>query len=182
VINARYGKPGFVNPSGVGIGEAYLVRGATDLAGRRFNLNQVGSESLPGVIFTGPRTESNDETYGISTVFLSSDADGDNLGELWFGVPFTNSVVRDPRQNNVRDTRRNIEREGMFVNGGVVCVSSQKQPAYRHCRFRHRGQPHRVGSGGDVLRREHRRPRTAQRGPMRGRPSLACRFLGIRKW
>jgi hypothetical protein len=125
VINARYGKPGFVNPSGVGIGEAYLVRGATDLAGRRFNLNQVGSESLPGVIFTGPRTESNDETYGISTVFLSSDADGDNLGELWFGVPFTNSVVRDPRQNNVRDTRRNIEREGMFVNGGVVCVSSQ---------------------------------------------------------
>lgn len=120
VIVSRYAKPDALNPTGIGIGEAYLIRGSANLAGKSFNLNTVSSTQLPGMVFSGipiqsPTTSS--ETYGIASAFISTDADGDNIGELWFGIPFANFKVTT--------SRRSLEREGMFIHGGVVCVSSK---------------------------------------------------------
>jgi len=119
IIVSRYAKPDALNPSGIGIGEAYLIRGSTALAGRTFNLNTVSTAVLPGMVFTGIPIQNptgGTETYGIASVFISEDADGDNVGELWFGIPFANSLVTS--------LNRTLEREGMFVNGGAVAVSS----------------------------------------------------------
>jgi len=120
IIVSRYAKPDAINPSGIGIGEAYLIRGSNALAGKSFNLNTVSSATLPGMVFSGisiTNPNESDETYGIASVFISSDADGDSVGEIWFGIPFANYKVTSLSQT--------LEREGMFVNGGVVTVSSR---------------------------------------------------------
>lgn len=120
VIVSRFAKPEALNPTGVGIGEAYLIRGSADLAGKSFNLNTTSSPTLPGMVFSGIRIISpttSDQTYGIASAFISDDADGDGVGELWFGIPFANYRVDSSSQT--------LEREGMFVHGGVVAVSSK---------------------------------------------------------
>ncbi len=120
ILVSRYAKPEFINPAGVGEGEAYLVRGSSTLAGKRFNLNAVSTATLPGMVFTGIpilNPTGSEETYGIGSVFISSDADNDGVGEIWFGVPFANSRIDADIDN--------IQREGQFGNGGVVCVSSK---------------------------------------------------------
>jgi len=125
VIVSRYAKPDAINPTGIGIGEAYLIRGSADLAGKAFNLNTVSSPALPGMAFKGVpivASASNEETYGIASVYISSDADNDGIGEIWFGMPFANFAV----VSSV-DSTRPIERPGMFVHGGVVCVSSKNE-------------------------------------------------------
>lgn len=117
VIAARYGKPFFQNPSGIGIGEAYLVygeNGSSKLIGEH-NLNSLGLESLRGVLLTGiPTAGDTDETEGLSTVTLVPDADRDELGELVFGFPRTNS----------KGGASVLDRSGQFLAGGVVILSS----------------------------------------------------------
>ncbi|MCO6438985.1 MAG: FG-GAP repeat protein [Phycisphaerae bacterium] len=132
LIGARYGKPFFQNPTGVGVGEAYLLYGASGarkLEGR-YNLNSVGTTLLPGVTFAGVRTpqESND-TDGMSSISRLPDVDGDGRDELVFGFPDTASRGHnvDPEQNGVVDPHSlmTLEREDQFLRGGVVVVSSQ---------------------------------------------------------
>jgi hypothetical protein len=125
IIVSRYAKPDSLNPTGVGIGEAYLIRGSTGMLNREFNLNTVSTTQLPGMAFTGipiVSSTTSDETYGIASVFISTDADNDEMGEIWFGIPFANSEV--PNVDGLTLAERRIERPAMFVHGGVVCVSS----------------------------------------------------------
>ena len=118
VIGARYGKPFFVNPSGIGPGEAYLVYGAggaNRLEGQ-FNLNSLGTSLLRGVLLTGIRTVGDsDDTDGLSDITRIPDADADGNSELVFGFPRTNSAG---------GTQGPLERAGQFLNGGVVILSS----------------------------------------------------------
>jgi len=118
VIGARYGKPFFINPSGIGPGEAYLVYGGSggvELKGL-YNLNTLGTVGLPGVLLTGIRTagDSND-TDGLSDITLIPDVDADAKDELVFGFPRTNSAG---------GTAGPLEAAGQFLNGGVVILSS----------------------------------------------------------
>lgn len=132
VIVARYGKPYFVNPTGVGPGEAYLLFGAggqRKLLGLN-NLNSLGTSILGGVTFTGIRTPQNSSnTDGISAVSRIPDVDGDGADELVFGIPHTDSRGHniDPRQDGVVNplSLSTLEREGQFMRGGIVIVSSQ---------------------------------------------------------
>lgn len=132
VINARYGKPFFQNPIGVGPGEAYLIYGQS--AGNKlegvYNLNSVGTELLQGVTFTGVRTpQASNETDGMSSVSRLPDLDGDGMDELIFGFPKTASRGHnvDPEQDGVVDPHSlaTLEREDQFLRGGIVMVSSQ---------------------------------------------------------
>ncbi len=129
VISARYGKPFFVNPSGVGSGEAYLIygeRGTKRLKGL-FSLNSVGTSTLRGVTLTGVRTVGNSsETDGLADVTAIPDADDDGRSELAFGFPRTNSRVQavECLPPTVGAQCRPLEYSGQFLTGGVVILSS----------------------------------------------------------
>ena len=130
VIAARYGKPFFYNTGSIGPGEAYLIYGASTRLRGSVNLNSVGTELLTGVTFTGIRTwESSDYTVGMSSISRLPDVDGDGKDELVFGFPYTYSRGHnaDPEQDGVVDPRSlaTLEREGQFVRGGIVVVSSR---------------------------------------------------------
>jgi hypothetical protein len=130
MIAARYGKPFFVNPTGVGSGEAYLVYGRTSRLRGRYNLNSLGTSELTGVTFTGIRIpQSSAATDGMTAVSRIPDVDGDGRDELVFGFPKAASRGHNvhPRQNGVVDPRSlgTLEREDQFLRGGVVIVSSR---------------------------------------------------------
>jgi len=131
VIGARYGKPFFTNPTGVGPGEAYLIYGQTGTKKLRgeYNLNSVGTTQLRGITLAGIRTpEGNNETDGMSSVSRLPDVDGDGKDELVFGFPNTNSRGHNisPEQNGVVDplSLATLEREKQFLRGGIVILSS----------------------------------------------------------
>ncbi len=132
VIAARYGKPFFLNPTGVGNGEAYLLYGesGTDRLTGEFNLNSVGTSLLRGITFTGIRTpQTSNETDGLSAVSRIPDVDNDGKDDLVFGFPDTASRGHnvDPEQDGVKDPRTfaTLEREDQFLRGGIVMVSSR---------------------------------------------------------
>ncbi|MEK7711394.1 MAG: hypothetical protein AAB341_05810 [Planctomycetota bacterium] len=116
VISSRYGKPFFINPTGIGHGEAYVIygeRGTKRLNGV-FNLNSLQTTLLRGVTLTGIRTERNSNvTEGLADVVSIPDADGDQKGELAFGFPRTDSSASG-----------SLTLSGQFKGGGVVILSS----------------------------------------------------------
>ncbi|MEK6676449.1 MAG: hypothetical protein AABZ47_12450 [Planctomycetota bacterium] len=132
LIAARYGKSFFTNPTGIGPGEAYVVYGRSGpqrLKGLN-RLNSLGTPNLLGVTLTGIRTpQVSNETDGMSSVGRLPDVDGDGRDEVVCGFPHTNSRGHnvEPEQNGVVDPRSlaTLEREGQFLRGGVVIVSSE---------------------------------------------------------
>lgn len=131
VINARYGKPFFTNPTGIGPGEAYLIYGSTTKFAGEYSLNSVGTSLLRGVTFTGIRTpQSSNETDGMSTVTALPDLDNDGRSELMFSFPKTDSRGHNVnyRQDGASVPEENLctlEKSNQFLRGGVVIVSSQ---------------------------------------------------------
>ncbi|MHC4611346.1 MAG: hypothetical protein ACYS7M_13460, partial [Planctomycetota bacterium] len=129
LIAARYGKPFFANPEGIGHGAAYLIYGSHDRLRGRHNINTLGTGALRGVTFTGIRTpQGNSETDGLAVVTSIPDVDGDDNDELLFGFPEVDSRGHnmDPSQDGVRpevllDT---LEKHDQFLRGGIVIVSS----------------------------------------------------------
>lgn len=132
LINARYGKPFFANPSGLGIGEAYILYGSKFPTGA-FNANLTGTPEVVGITFTGIRTRgevaNREQTEGISSVLAIPDMDEDGLPELVFGVPKTKSRGHniDPTQDGFKrdDLLTSLERADQFTRGGLVIVSSK---------------------------------------------------------
>ncbi len=128
IIGARFGKPFFFNPDGVGLGEAYLIYGG-ERRSETFNLNETAVERLRGIALTAPlvRDGSPPESDGLSSVRMIPDQDGDNLPEMAFGIPFTHSrghswsafVAGAPFFQGT------LEKEDQFQRGGVVFVSSR---------------------------------------------------------
>ena len=129
LMAARYGKPFFTNPDGIGHGEGYLVYGTSTRFSGTVNINTLGSETLPGVAFTGIRTrQGNWETDGLSDVATLPDVDNDGRSELVFGFPNVESRGHnvDPDQDGVfpEEGLGSLERPGQFLRGGIVIVSS----------------------------------------------------------
>ncbi|MFH0983422.1 MAG: integrin alpha [Planctomycetota bacterium] len=124
LIGAQYGKPEFINPTGIGDGEVYLIRGKSARYRGSYNLNEVSSPTIPGAVITGIPpvvTASPPETWGIASMFIASDADGDGVGELLVGLPY----VLEDRDEPPDAFGEMFTRPTMFENGGVVVVSSQ---------------------------------------------------------
>ena len=131
IIVSRYGKPEFVNPSGVGSGEAYMLRGKQQRYAGRINLNSVASSIAPGFVFTGiPPADSNGlDTDGIASVFITDDADGDDVGEIVFGFPrvFSGRQLGYPLMDISLACPLNPYQDPQFTRGGIVIVSSYNQ-------------------------------------------------------
>lgn len=139
-IVSRYAKPEFQNPSGVGPGEAYMLRGTlSERYAGRLNLNSVANSQVPGFVFTGVEpnpTLAPTDTDGLASVFVSNDADGDSVGEIVFGFP----RVFSQRVNQLTgpamiDSNGSIENrcalgvdDPQFTRGGIVIVSSHNAP------------------------------------------------------
>ena len=137
-IVSRYGKPQFVNPSGVGAGEAYMLRGRTQRYSGRLNLNSV-ADSIAGFVFTGVEPDGDlapTETDGIASIFVSGDADGDGNGEVVFGFPHVfsanpgvNMLLGGQTMTNENGPIENYcplgSNNPQFTRGGVVIVSSR---------------------------------------------------------
>ncbi len=139
IIVSRYGKPEFVNPNGVGAGEAYMLRGTQNRYSGRLNLNSVAN-TIPGFVFTGVAPDPAlfpTETDGIASVFISGDADDDQIGELVFGFPYVfsgdSTFLQDPLAGPALTTSNGFIENfcplgvnwPQFTRGGVVIVSSR---------------------------------------------------------
>jgi hypothetical protein len=138
-IVSRYGKPEFINPNGVGAGEAYMLRGTQQRYAGRLNLNSV-ADSIPGFVFTGIAPDAvltPTETDGIASIFISGDADDDQVGEVIFGFPYVFSgqsgfVLGELSGPALTTSNGFIENNcalgvdwPQFSRGGVVIVSSR---------------------------------------------------------
>lgn len=143
-VVARYGKPEFVNPTGIGSGEAYFFRGRTTRYLGLFSLNGVGSAIMPGLVFSGIEAFPSNETDGMSSVLFTGDADGDDTGEIAFGFPrATSQSVNtlggqiegltfcglNPIRTPIPDGMGGFSYEHIpqFHRGGVVIASSQNR-------------------------------------------------------
>jgi hypothetical protein len=132
IIVSRYAKPEFVNPSGVGAGEAYMIRGRTERFKGRVNLNSVGTSVTPGFVFTGiepDRSVTPPDTDGIASIYITKDADGDEIGEIVFGFPRVSSQSTGGYTLRGPDTTCALTdvTDPQFARGGVVIVSSANQ-------------------------------------------------------
>ncbi len=121
VVVSRYGKPQFINPDGVGIGEAYLIAGSSGRRVGTFNLNATSTSQLPGAVFTGIEQVNpvGTDTDGLSAVLFTPDTDGDGIGEIVFGIPLVDSAGWFAHPLDWLDL------EGQLNRGGVVIVSSK---------------------------------------------------------
>ncbi len=144
LINSRYGKPFFNNPTGIGHGEAYLIHGSSARFTGEYSLNSVGipmttdPRGIRGVIFAGVRTpQGNFDTDGIASMAILPDIDGDEFSEIAFGFPRVASrghnadatqagIVGNPSIPSAAwDTNYNsLEKSRQFLRGGIVVVSS----------------------------------------------------------
>ncbi|MBN1489223.1 MAG: thrombospondin type 3 repeat-containing protein [Phycisphaerae bacterium] len=130
VIVSQFGKPNSgQSTGGAAAGEAYLVYGGPHLTGKTFKLNATGvlnTAGLPGLVFEGVATTivpgaswTPGDYGGITQVIAIPDQDSDDLPELVFGVPNANSI---------RGTA--LTKEGHFLRGGAVLVSSTEELMY----------------------------------------------------
>lgn len=123
MIVARFAKPEFIDPSGIGVGEAYLIRGASARFAGSYNVNATSTSVVPGMVFTGIETPAHD-TLGLVNVTRISDADGDTLDELVFSFPrvYNAPASHIPVGGNTRESY--LVRPGHFTLGGFVIASS----------------------------------------------------------
>ncbi|MBN2446359.1 MAG: hypothetical protein JXO22_06530 [Phycisphaerae bacterium] len=149
IIGSRFGKPNLTSISGQGWGEAYMIYGggATHPLVGTNTLNSVGT-NVDGVTFRGIRAPLNTIfTQGLSDIAVINDMDGDDLPELVFSFPRTESIalnVTDPviqhpelvpdisgmgaLEYDSRDaTGAWVPDLSQFTRGGIVLVSSQNQ-------------------------------------------------------
>ena len=139
VVVSPFAKPKWVNPSGVGFGEAYLVYGNRTRLTGSYDLNRTGYKPASatstatsatdgldqGIIFSGVAVPAGSTaTSGISSACMVPDMDGDNLNELVFGIAKADSL------------RLRSQNLGLIMWTG----SSGKQPAVPARRNHHRLQ------------------------------------------
>ncbi len=90
-------------------GVAYVIFGGTHLYNRAFNLTQVGTTVLPGVVFVGPYAVGTADEAPILAdgqwrmpVDSAGDADADGFGDILIGNPDANFVnPNDPSQRRI---------------------------------------------------------------------------------
>jgi hypothetical protein len=143
IVLSQYGKPGLVNPGGLGEGEGYLIFGNHVRLTGVHDLNQTGSKpGVPpsvdpnppvtsttgldqGVIFTGITLQPGSTiNAGLVAAASTPDMDGDELDELMFAIPKTDSLSLKDQPSRLMDEGM-LENSGHFLRGGIVLVSSR---------------------------------------------------------
>ncbi|MBN1510645.1 MAG: FG-GAP repeat protein, partial [Phycisphaerae bacterium] len=122
---ARFGKSDFLNPTGIGVGEAYLIRGSSTRFAGTYNVNRTGTAVLPGMVFTGVATPESDTLgiYGVtrmSNVENRVSVDPDEVSELIFQFP----RVANGALPGFKSKESKLVNYGHFTLGGLVIVAS----------------------------------------------------------
>ena len=145
LVGARFGKPNLTSFNGQGWGEAYLIYGKSSRLRGTKELNSVGT-SIPGLTFRGIRSPLNTVyTEGLSDIAVVDDMDGDDLPEIVFSFPRTESIclgatspaIQHPELVPDIGDMGTLEydayygmvpmwhpHESQFTRGGIVVVSS----------------------------------------------------------
>jgi len=83
-------------------GLVYLIFGGPHLKNRVFDLAQVGTAQLPGLVFASPYPVGTADEAGIEAAEAAGDVDGDGFGDILIGVPTADYVYpSDPSQRRV---------------------------------------------------------------------------------
>jgi len=85
------------------LGVAYLVFGGTHLINQTFNLSQVGSPELPGIVFISRFVLGSEDEAPIDNVGLLGDIDGDGFDDIAIAATtadFVNPASPDQRRND----------------------------------------------------------------------------------
>ncbi len=83
------------------LGVAYLIFGGHHLYNKTFNLDQVGSSALPGIVFTSRFVQGSIDEAPLETVGGLGDIDGDGFDDIAIGAPradFVNIASPDQRR------------------------------------------------------------------------------------
>ncbi len=86
------------------VGVAYLIFGGSHLSNRQFNLSQVGSPDLPGMVFVSPYAKGSAEEAPIDWINTAGDINDDGFADILVGVSqadFVNPLSPSQRRNNV---------------------------------------------------------------------------------
>ena len=94
------------------LGVAYLIFGGPHLTNKSFNLSQVGSPDLPGIVFVSRYAQGSADEAPIDTVAGIGDIDSDGFADIALGAPHADFV--DPLSPN---QRRNDAGECYIVYG-----------------------------------------------------------------
>ncbi|MCK6456204.1 MAG: integrin alpha [Phycisphaerae bacterium] len=83
-------------------GVGYLIFGGTHLEanGPSYNLSQVTSPELPGIVFISPYVEGSQEEAPIETAAGLNDIDGDGFDDIIFGLPKADFVFIPTQRRN----------------------------------------------------------------------------------
>jgi hypothetical protein len=143
MIGARYGKPYFTNPGGVGSGEAFLIYNNIGNINRRYSLNAVGTqrsdptdnpEEIAGLRFSGIAFDSSPEDIlndggQIDPDILSEDADGDGRLDM-FDEDRDGDNFLDPIEDRDQDGNLDVAEDGFLgIDGngdGVIDNSNER--------------------------------------------------------
>lgn len=86
-------------------GVAYLILGGPQLVqnGPSFNLSEVGSPRLPGIVFLSPYVAGTEDEAAVETVRGIGDIDGDGFDDVAFGLPRADFVFPNSPNQRRRD-------------------------------------------------------------------------------
>ena len=100
-------------------GVVYLIFGGTHLLNEAFTLAQVGTASLPGIVFASPYEKGTADEAAPTAVGLLGDVDNDGFDDIGIGLPDADFL--DPREPT---QRRNDAGEAYIVYGNNFGTNS----------------------------------------------------------
>jgi len=74
------------------LGVVYLIFGGTHLINTTWNLSQVGTSALPGIVFLSPYVKGRPNEAPPTTVGLIGDINGDGFGDIAIGNPMADFI------------------------------------------------------------------------------------------
>jgi len=93
-------------------GVAYLIFGGPHLRNQSFNLDQVGTSTLPGIVFVSPYVADTAEEAPINSVAAAGDVNNDGFDDVLIGISAADYV------NPIEPSQRRIDSGEMYLMYG----------------------------------------------------------------
>jgi hypothetical protein len=100
-------------------GVVYLVFGGPHLYNQVFQLTEVGSSRLPGVIFVSPHAVGSADEATIEAAEAAGDVDGDGFGDILLGVPAADYI------NPAAPNQRRLDSGEAYLVYGTSAIATR---------------------------------------------------------